>query len=118
AWALLGLRWDFWRSREKRALQRRRLARTIAAILVLWAYAVMVGLAPPVVRAATMLTIGIIGPLIFRRPASINTVSLAAFIMLALKPALVADPGFQLSFVAVAAIVALALPLINTLRSI
>lgn len=118
AWALLGLRWDFWRSSEKRALQRRRIARTLAAILVLWAYAVMVGLAPPVVRAATMLTIGIIGPLIFRRPASINTVSLAAFIMLALKPALVADPGFQLSFAAVAGIVALALPLIEKLKQI
>jgi competence protein ComEC len=118
AWALLGLRWDFWRRSEKRSLQRRRLARTIAAILALWAYAVMVGLAPPVVRAATMLTIGIIGPLIFRRPASINTVSLAAFIMLALKPALVADPGFQLSFAAVAGIVALALPLVEKLKQI
>src|SRR3954454_193311 len=78
----------------------------------------MVGLEPPVVRATSMLTIGIIGPLLFRRAASINTVSLAAFVMLALKPAVVADPAFQLSFVAVAAIVALALPLIDRLKQI
>jgi competence protein ComEC len=118
AWALLGVRWDSWGRRGKHAPQRRRVARTLAAISVLWAYAVMVGMAPPVVRAAAMLTIGLIGPLIFRRAASVNTVSLAAFVMLALKPALVADPGFQLSFAAVAAIVTLALPLIDKLRQI
>jgi competence protein ComEC len=118
AWALLGVRWDFWRRRSRRAAQRRSIGRTLAAIGGLWAYAVMVGLAPPVVRAAAMLSIGLIGPLIFRRAASINTVSLAAFIMLAVKPALVADPGFQLSFAAVAAIVALALPLIDKLKQV
>ncbi|HEY9233082.1 MAG TPA: ComEC/Rec2 family competence protein, partial [Blastocatellia bacterium] len=117
AWALLRVRWDFWR-RGRRETQRRGVARTLAAILLLWAYAAMVGLAPPVVRAATMLTIGVIAPLLFRRAASINTVSLAAFVILALKPALVADPAFQLSFAAVAAIVALALPLIDRLRQI
>src|SRR4030095_16061554 len=66
--------------------------------------------------ATSMITIGLIGPLLFRRSASINTVALAAFVMMALKPALVADPGFQLSFIAVAALVTLALPLINTMR--
>ena len=87
-------------------------------MLVLWAYAVMVGLAPPVTRATTMISIGLTGPLLFRRAASINTVALAAFVMLALNPALVADPGFQLSFVAVAGIVTLALPVTDKLRSI
>ncbi|HKP10951.1 MAG TPA: ComEC/Rec2 family competence protein [Blastocatellia bacterium] len=118
AWALVGARWDFWRRRSRHALRRHSAARTFAAIIVLWAYAVMVGLAPPVVRATAMLTIGILGPLMFRRAASINTVSLAAFVMVALKPSLIADPGFQLSFAAVAAIVALALPLIDRLKQI
>ncbi|MFL6275700.1 MAG: ComEC/Rec2 family competence protein [Blastocatellia bacterium] len=117
AWALLRVRWDFWRSR-RHAAAGHSVARALAAIILLWAYAAMVGLAPPVVRATSMLTIGIIGPLLFRRAASINTVSLAAFVMLALKPAVVADPAFQLSFVAVAAIVALALPLIDRLKQI
>ncbi|HJQ27347.1 MAG TPA: ComEC/Rec2 family competence protein [Blastocatellia bacterium] len=117
AWALLRVRWDFWRRRRREA-EPHSVARTLAAIVVLWAYAVMVGLAPPVVRAATMLTVGVIAPLLFRRAASLNTVSLAAFVMLALQPALVADPAFQLSFAAVAAIVALALPLIDRLRQI
>lgn len=104
--------------KEPSKLHRHGALRTLASMLALWGYAVMVGLAPPVTRAAVMITVGLIAPLIFRRSASVNTVSLAAFIMLALKPALVADPGFQLSFIAVMSIVGLALPLINTLRVI
>jgi competence protein ComEC len=118
AWVVLGLRWDFWRRKSRHTLRRHTVARTVAAIVVMWTYAVMVGLAPPVVRATAMLTIGITGPLMFRRAASINTVSLAAFVMMALKPSLIVDPGFQLSFVAVAGIVGLALPLIDRLRAI
>lgn len=121
AWLLLSFPVSVtsWRSMKERSkLRRRSLMRALTAMSAVWAYAVMVGLAPPVTRAAWMITAGLIGPLVFRRPVSINTVSLAAFVMLALKPALVADPGFQLSFIAVSAIVALALPLTNTLRRI
>lgn len=109
AWALLG---------RRTATKRRRPVRVIVCLLVLWSYATMVGLAPPVARATTMITVGLVGPLLFRRSASVNTVALSAFIMLALKPALVADPGFQLSFAAVAGIVALALPLVRKLQQI
>ena len=116
AWALLYLRWDFWR--RTKAARRRNFWRAIAALGVLWAYAIMVGLAPPVVRAAAMISVGLIGPLIFRRATSINTVALAAFAILAAKPSLVADPGFQLSVAAVGAIAALALPLIDRLKQI
>jgi competence protein ComEC len=109
AWAMLG-----WQPK----LKRRRPLRALAAILALWGYAAMVGMSPPVARAALMLSVGLIGPTLFRRPISLNGLALAAFLMLAMKPALVADPGFQLSFIAVAAIVALALPLIERLRQI
>ncbi len=109
AWVLLG------RGTRRR---RRRGARLIFSLSGLWVYALMVGLAPPVTRATVMITIGLIGPILFRRVASINTVALAAFLMLSLKPALVADPGFQLSFIAVAAVVALALPLAGKLRAV
>jgi len=109
AWVLLG-RWS--------PSKRKRAARVVISLLALWAYAVMVGLSPPVTRATLMITVGLIGPLLFRPSISINTVALAAFVMLALKPALVADPGFQLSFVAVAAIVAIAVPIVTRLRNI
>ena len=109
AWALLG---------GRTVARRRKSWRVIICLMVLWAYALMVGLAPPVTRATTMITVGLIGPLLFRHSASINTVALSAFLMLALKPALVVDPGFQLSFAAVAGIVALALPLARKLQMI
>lgn len=116
AWALLGLgnAWGLKRSKSGR----RQVSLVILSILVLWGYAVMVGLAAPVTRGAAMISVGLIGPLLFRRSASINTVALAAFFMLALKPALVADPGFQLSFAAVAGITALALPIAGKLRGV
>ena len=98
--------------------RRRRRWWLLIVLAVLWAYAVMVGLAPPVTRATLMISVALIGPLLFRRAASINTVALAAFFMLAVKPALVADPGFQLSFVAVGGGLVLALPFIEKLRSI
>src|SRR5436190_9743723 len=112
AWALLG----GWSSGSER--KRRKISRVIVCLIVLWSYAVMVGLAPPVTRATAMITVGVIGPLLFRRAASINTVAMAAFFMLALKPALVADPGFQLSIAAVGGIVSLALPLVAKLEEI
>jgi competence protein ComEC len=115
AWALLGLG-NAWGLR--RSTSRRQISLVILSILVLWFYAVMVGLAAPVTRGAAMISVGLIGPLLFRRSSSINTVSLAAFFMLALRTVLVSDPGFQLSFAAVAGIAALALPIADKLRRV
>ena len=116
AWALLGLgnAWGLRRSTPGR----RQISLVVLSIMVLWCYAVMVGLAAPVTRGAAMISVGLIGPMLFRRAASINTIMVAAFAMLALKPALVADPGFQLSFAAVAGIVTIALPIADKLRGI
>jgi competence protein ComEC len=107
AWVLIG-----------RAHRRRGPARVLLTGAALWAYALMVGMQPPVMRATLMISAGLLGPLLFRRSVSLNTVALAAFIMLALKPSLIFDPGFQLSFIAVAAIIGLAVPLATRLRAI
>ena len=109
AWALLG---------GRSAIKRRSTWRVGLCLVILWSYALMVGMAPPVTRATAMITIGLIGPHLFRQSASINTVALSAFVMLALNPSLVMDPGFQLSFIAVAGIVVIAIPLTEKLRSV
>jgi ComEC/Rec2-related protein len=108
AWVILG----------RPSTTRRSRLRVIAALIGLWAYAVAVGMEPPVVRATTMITIGIVGPIIFRRSASLNTVAISAFAMLAVDPSLVFDPGFQMSFAAVAGIVGLAVPFVDRLRQL
>ena len=109
AWLLLG---------GASKVSRRSRTWIVVVMVVVWAYALMVGLAPPVTRASVMISIGLIGPMLFRRAASMNTVSLAAFVMLAFRPSLVEDPAFQLSFLAVAGIFGLAMPIINKLRAI
>ncbi|HVF89286.1 MAG TPA: ComEC/Rec2 family competence protein [Blastocatellia bacterium] len=114
AWVLLG---GFFSPGRKRA-KRGRAWKVGLVLLGLWSYAAMAGLAAPVTRAATMLTIALIAPLFFRRAPSINTMALAAFLMLAHTPSLIADPGFQLSFVAVAAIVTIAIPVAARLQEI
>jgi competence protein ComEC len=105
-------------SGTRSGIKPRHLARVIFALVVLWAYAVMVGMAPPVTRTTLMITIGLIGPILFRRSISLNSVAVAAFVMLAIDPALIGDAGFQLSFAAVCGIVLLALPVSEKLREI
>ena len=73
AWAMLGLG-NAWGLRRARS-SRRQFSLVILSMLVLWGYAVMVGLAAPVTRGAVMISVGLIGPLLFRRSASINRLS-------------------------------------------
>ncbi len=71
---------------------------TIPAI---WLFSLMVGLSPSVTRAATMLTVCAFVALLGRKLISLNTLSLAAIIMLVANPLALWDVGFQLSFTAV-----------------
>ena len=93
------------------ARRRFRLLGECLVLTAIWAYVLMVGMPPSVVRAAIMLTIyGVLG-LAHRDRMSLNALSLAAIIMLVASPPLLYDVGFQLSFLSVAAIVLLYRPL-------
>ena len=71
-------------------------------------YLVISGAAVPAVRAFTMLAVGLVA-LLFDRPAlSMRALALAAAILLLLRPESITEPGFQMSFAAVAALVAAA----------
>lgn len=78
----------------------------IMIILVIWLYALITGMAPPVLRASLMFTLIIIGKSTQHQSNTFNTLALAAFILLILDPRLLFNVGFQLSFSAVAGIVA------------
>ncbi len=81
-------------------------AMNAATALSLAAYAVMAGLNPPIVRAAV---IGILVCVAYWRGVGVsiwNLLGAAALIMLWMDPRLLADPGFQLSFASVMAIIA------------
>ncbi|MFD1469417.1 ComEC/Rec2 family competence protein [Hymenobacter caeli] len=74
-------------------------------LAVIWAYAFLTGLSPSVLRAAVMFSFVIVGRALERQDGIFNTLAVAAFCLLVYDPFLVADVGFQLSFLAVLSIV-------------
>ena len=75
--------------------------RAAIALLVLWSFAAMTGLAPPVVRAALMSTLFLGGVVLQRRSDPVNALAAAALIILLLDPLALFGLSFQLSFAAV-----------------
>ena len=82
-----------------------RVAGQLFTLPVIWLFAMMVGFSPSIVRAATMLTVYGIVALLGRSAFSLNTLSLAAIVMLIFNPLALWDVGFQLSFMAVLGII-------------
>ena len=90
--------------------RRRWLLGQIVIMFLIWFYAALTGLSPSVVRAATMLTLYSIGSLAGEDKLSINTLCVAAFFMLLVKPMYLWDISFQMSFIAMAGISLFYLP--------
>ncbi|MFH1936649.1 MAG: ComEC/Rec2 family competence protein, partial [Bacteroidota bacterium] len=87
--------------------------KALLMILMIWSYAMVTGLSPPVFRAALMLSLVILGRTAKRKPDSLNVVGGAMFIMLVIDPSLILHIGFQFSYLAVAGILFLYRPLFN-----
>jgi competence protein ComEC len=85
---------------------------------VVWVYALMVGAETPVTRAAVMFTLISFSWIVKRQSNLLNALAGSALLLLALNPAALFDVSFQLTFVSVAAIVLMALPLLLRLRQI
>ena len=90
----------------------------LIAVTFLWAYSIAVGVDVPVVRATIMFTILLFSQVIYRRGSLINSLGACAFILLIWRPSDLFTQSFQLTFVSVAAIVAMAFPLVESLRVI
>ncbi len=74
-------------------------------VLLIWVYAVVTGLSPSVVRAATMFSLLSLGQLRERKPSIFNILAFSAMLMIAVNPEVIYEVGFQLSYLAVAGIV-------------
>jgi competence protein ComEC len=86
------------------------LAFTAAAA---WLYALVSGFSAPVVRAAGGFTLYLIARFFFRRGRVLNLLAAVALVYLLFDPGQMFDASFQLSFLCVAAIGALATPIIQ-----
>ncbi len=80
---------------------------TSAAITMaaLWVFAFVTGASPSVVRAVIMASVSIIGRILERPSNPINSLALAAILILTVWPEAIFEAGFQMSFSAVLAII-------------
>jgi len=80
----------------------------VAALLGSAFYLVISGAAAPAIRAFTMLAMMLFAVLADRQVLSMRSVALAAGLILLFEPESLVEPGFQMSFAAVAALIAVA----------
>jgi competence protein ComEC len=83
---------------------------SVMVFLVLLAYVGIVQDRPPILRAALMAALYLLARPLFRRVDLLNTIAIAAMILLIAKPSSLFDSSFQLSFLAAGVIAALAIP--------
>lgn len=89
----------------------RRVFSLAFVVLTVWVYVFLTGMSSSVMRSAIMLTVYSLVSLLNRDKMSLNALSLTAIVMLLLHPLSLWDVGFQLSFMAVAAILLLYRPI-------
>jgi competence protein ComEC len=100
-----------------RGLRLSRDVRSAVLICLLVLYMLIVGPKPSIVRATVMASLALLAYPLRRSPDPANTLFAAALIILAVRPTDLFDVGFQLSFAAVAAIMAI-LPVLLRLFSL
>ena len=93
--------------------KRGKLIAGILIIIFLWCFAIIAGLSSSVTRAVTMFSIVAIA-MHLKRPTNIyNTLAISVLILVLFKPLILFDVGFQLSYLAVIAIVSIQPMLVN-----
>ena len=85
----------------------------LAALPGIWIYVALTGWAISAVRAALMITVFLVGKLIWRRQHLPSTLATAVVVIVVAMPLSVLDVSFQLSVVAVLGIILLAPPMIR-----
>jgi competence protein ComEC len=79
--------------------------RILITILILWSFAFVTGLTPSVLRATLMFSFLQAGNLMKRHVNGINSVLASAFILILIKPSVIFEAGFLLSYSAVVFII-------------
>ena len=93
------------------AFGRRRQLYLLLPLAAVWGYAALAGFSPSVTRAAIMASAYLLARAMGRQRSVLPALGLAAGMMVAVDPAILASVSFQLSFAAVAGIALLATPL-------
>ena len=89
-----------------------RVPATLLTIAASFAYAVFTGFATPVQRSLWMVTLYLLGRLVYRERSAMNTIGFAALCLLVASPRALFDSGFQMTLLAVVSIGGIATPLL------
>jgi ComEC/Rec2-related protein len=96
-----------------RFIARRRGTRLVLTLITVVAYSLLVGWQMPVVRAAIMAGVFILGRALDRGHSPLNAAALAAFVLLLIEPLAIGDQSFQMTFAAVIAVLGIGMPAIE-----
>jgi competence protein ComEC len=96
-----------------RLLRVRKTPRYAVLLAVLLAYSALVQQRAPTLRATLMLGAFVVAQLLGREYSALNSIGLAALLLLIVRPAWLFETGFQLSFSAALLIFGLAAPALN-----
>ncbi len=88
-------------------LHRGYLYKGLVQLTGLWLFVALSGMAPSAVRAGIMFSCIVVGKLFFSSPPTLNSLGVSALLLLLIRPGLLFDVGFQLSYAAVVGIVTL-----------
>jgi competence protein ComEC len=83
------------------------------ALGITWAYTLLSGMSPPVIRSALMISLFLAAELLGRQRHSMNALLFAAAVMTAFNPHVLRDVSFQLSFMAMSGLIVLSPGLIS-----
>jgi len=75
------------------------------ALLGIWLYALLTGMRPPVIRGAIMGSLFLLAESLGRQRSAITALAFAAAVMVGIKPQILWEVSFQLSFLAMAGLV-------------
>ena len=86
---------------------------TLITVLLACGYATITDLGAPILRSVLMLSIYQATRLLYRDGAALNAIGTAALALLVWEPRALFDPSFQLTFLSVAAIAGIGIPLLE-----
>jgi competence protein ComEC len=75
------------------------------ALLIIWLYALLTGMNPPVVRGAIMGSVFLLAEFLGRQSSASIALTFAAAVMVGIQPQILWDASFQLSFLAMASLI-------------
>lgn len=90
---------------DKRQYQR--YLKAIISLIIIWAYSLLCGLSPSILRASVMFSFVALGNMVKNKPNINNTLAASAFVLLLFDSNMLSNVGFQLSFLAVFGIVSI-----------